>query len=157
MKCLNQITSSLGPIVGGFVGETIGWRWLEGIMAIFSGVVWLVGLVMIPETYPPVLLRRRAETLSRRTGKVYRSQLEAEQGRTSLGQAYKTSLSRPWILLFREPIVLLLSVYMAIIYGTLYLMFAAFPIVYQQYRHWSEGIGESTQTEQTFTPQHDMY
>ena len=30
---------------------------------------------------------------------------------------------------------------MAIIYGTLYMMFAAFPIVYQQNRHWSEGIG----------------
>jgi Major Facilitator Superfamily len=30
---------------------------------------------------------------------------------------------------------------MAIIYGTLYMMFAAFPIVYQQNRGWSEGIG----------------
>lgn len=37
--------------------------------------------------------------------------------------------------------MLLLSTYMAIIYGTLYMMFAAFPIVYQQNRHWSEGIG----------------
>ena len=37
--------------------------------------------------------------------------------------------------------MLLLSIYMAIIYGTLYMMFAASPIVYQQNRHWSEGIG----------------
>ena len=37
--------------------------------------------------------------------------------------------------------MLLLSSYMAIIYGTLYMMFAAFPIVYQQNRYWSEGIG----------------
>jgi hypothetical protein len=44
-------------------------------------------------------------------------------------------------LLFREPIVLLLSIYMAIIYGTLYMMFAAFPIVFQQQRGWSPGIG----------------
>lgn len=26
----------IGPIVGGFAGETIGWRWVEGIMAIVS-------------------------------------------------------------------------------------------------------------------------
>lgn len=45
------------------------------------------------------------------------------------------------MILFREPIVLLLSIYMAIIYGTLYMMFAAFPIVYQQGRGWSPGIG----------------
>jgi hypothetical protein len=30
---------------------------------------------------------------------------------------------------------------MAIVYGTLYLMFAAYPIVYQEARDWSEGIG----------------
>ena len=30
---------------------------------------------------------------------------------------------------------------MAIVYGTLYMMFAAFPIVYQQKRGWSEGVG----------------
>lgn len=131
----------LGPIVGGFLGETEGWRWVEGLMAIFTGVFWILGLLLLPETYPPVLLRRRAEKLSKMTGKVYRSRGEIQQGKTSLGQLFKTSLSRPWILLFREPIVFLLSIYMAIIYGTLYMLFAAYPIVYQEYRGWSQGIG----------------
>jgi len=44
-------------------------------------------------------------------------------------------------LLFREPIVFLLSVYMAIIYGTLYMLFSAFPVVFQEGRGWSQGIG----------------
>ncbi|KAL3460986.1 hypothetical protein BJX64DRAFT_278123 [Aspergillus heterothallicus] len=44
------------------------------------------------------------------------------------------------ILLFRGPIVLLLSVYMAIIYGTLYMCFGAFPIVSQGERHWNPGV-----------------
>ena len=132
---------TLGPIIGGFVGETIGWRWIEGIMAIFSGVVWIAGTLYVPETYPPVLLRRRAQNLSKITGKVYKSKVDADQGKVSLGHAFRTSLSRPWILLFREPIVLMLSIYMAIIYGTLYMMFAAFPIVYQEHRGWTEGVG----------------
>lgn len=131
----------LGPIVGGFVGETIGWRWIEGIMAIFTGVLWLVCGLLVPETYAPVLLRARAKTLSRETGKVYKSKIDQDKGEVTVGEAFKTNLSRPWILLFREPIVLLLSLYMAIIYGTLYMLFAAFPIVYQQQRGWSPGIG----------------
>ncbi|TKA80314.1 hypothetical protein B0A55_02199 [Friedmanniomyces simplex] len=131
----------LGPIVGGFVGETIGWRWVEGIMAIFTGTLWILGAFLIPETYPPVILRRRAAKLSKMTGKVYMSQGDVEQGPTTFGHVFKTSLSRPWILLFREPIVLLLSIYMAIIYGTLYMLFGAFPIVYQDDRGWSPGIG----------------
>jgi multidrug resistance protein len=137
---------TLGPIVGGFVGETIGWRWNEGVMAIFTGVVWILGAALIPETYTPVLLRKRALALEKAHSTptktvYYRSKMEAAGARPSITQLFKTALSRPWILLFREPIVLLLSIYMAIIYGTLYLMFGAFPIVFQQYRGWSEGIG----------------
>lgn len=37
--------------------------------------------------------------------------------------------------------MLLLSIYMAIVYGTLYMLFSAFPIVYQETRGWSPGIG----------------
>ncbi|KAG9874635.1 MFS general substrate transporter, partial [Aureobasidium melanogenum] len=126
---------------GGFVGETVGWRWVEGVMAIFTGVLWIIGTLLIPETYPPVLLRKRAAKMSKMTGKVYRSKGDVDQGPTTFSKVFKTSLLRPWVLLFREPIVLLLSVYMAIIYGTLYMLFAAFPIVYQENRGWSPGIG----------------
>lgn len=132
---------SLGPIVGGFVGETVGWRWVEGVMAIFTGVIWIIGSLIIPETYPPLILRRRAEKLSKMTGKVYKSKMQITKGPTTVKKEFSTALSRPWILLIREPIVLLLSIYMAIIYGTMYMMFSAFPIVFQEKRGWSEGIG----------------
>lgn len=117
-----------------------GWQWVMGFLAIFSGTVWIIGSLVIPETYAPVLLRRRAEKLSKLTGKVYRSKIEIDQGKVSLKESFKISLSRPWVLLFREPIVFLLSLYMAIIYGTLYMMFAAFPIVYQESRGWNQGV-----------------
>ena len=122
---------TLGPIVGGFVGESIGWRWVEGIIAIFTGVLWIVGSLLVPETYAPVLLKRRATYLSKSTCMVYVSKVERDKGKQSLAQTYKIALSRPWVLLFKEPIVLLLSIYVALVYGTLYLTFAAFPIVYQ--------------------------
>lgn len=132
---------TLGPIVGGFLGETEGWRWVEGLMAIFTGILWILCMLSIPETYAPVILRNRASALQKVTGHVYKSRIEISRGRTSLLLLLKTALSRPWVLLFREPIVAMLSIYMAIIYGTLYMMFAAFPIVFQQQRHWSEGVG----------------
>jgi multidrug resistance protein len=132
---------ALGPIIGGFLGEAAGWRWLTGFLAAFSGLCWIVGTIIVPETYSPVLLRKRAEALSKKTGKVYESRLDIDRGKVTAGDAFKTALSRPWILLFKEPIVLILSIYMAIIYGTLYMLFGAYPIVYQQGRGWSEGIG----------------
>jgi multidrug resistance protein len=132
---------AIGPIVGGFVGETIGWRWIEGIMAIFTGTLAILGALLVPETYAPVLLRERAATLSKKTGKVYISMLDKKKGPVSAKKSFETALLRPWSLLFREPIVLLISIYMAIIYGTLYMLFGAFPIVFQDVRGWSESIG----------------
>ncbi|GKT88468.1 fluconazole resistance protein 1 [Colletotrichum tofieldiae] len=128
---------SIGPIVGGFLGVAEGWRWIEGLMAIFTGVLLVVVGLTVPETYAPVLLRRRAEKLSKITGKSYLSKYEAHQPRKTVAQQFKVALSRPWILLFKEPIVLLTSIYMAIVYGTLYMLFAAFPIVFQRHRGWS--------------------
>jgi hypothetical protein len=109
-------------------------------MAIFTGVIVIVGIIIYPETYAPVLLRWRAEKLSKVTGMVYRSKFE-EKSQVQLFLLLKTCLSRPWIFLFREPIVFLLSLYMAIVYGVLYMLFGAFPIVYQEQRGWSTGIG----------------
>ncbi|KAI0156653.1 MFS general substrate transporter [Hypoxylon sp. FL1284] len=132
---------SVGPIAGGFLGVGAGWRWVEGLMAAFTGVLWILATLLVPETYAPILLRKRAAKLSEVTGKVYVSKLDAGRPRKTAREEFKVSLSRPWILLFREPIVALTSLYMAIVYGTLYMMFAAFPIVFQQQRGWSPGIG----------------
>ncbi|KXH60373.1 major facilitator superfamily transporter [Colletotrichum salicis] len=132
---------SIGPIVGGFLGVAEGWRWIEGLMAIFTGILLIVVGLTVPETYAPVLLRRRAEKLAKITGKNYISKYEAHAPRKTVAQQFKVALSRPWILLFKEPIVLLTSIYMAIVYGTLYMLFAAFPIVFQRGRGWSPGVG----------------
>ncbi|RMZ92656.1 hypothetical protein DV736_g79, partial [Chaetothyriales sp. CBS 134916] len=132
---------AIGPVVGGFLGETEGWRWLHGLFAIFSGVLWIATTLLVPETYAPFILRRRAKMLSKLTGKVYVSNLDAGQPPKSLSHQLKISLTRPWILLFKEPIVFLTSLYISIIYGTLYMCFAAFPIVFQAGRGWSQGVG----------------
>lgn len=114
---------SIGPVMGGFIGIGVGWRWIEGVLAIATGIVLVAYILIVPETYAPVLLRRRAVQLSKLTGKVYKSQLELKQGSKMLNNVLKISLSRPWVLLVTEPIVTILSIYQAIIYATLYLCF----------------------------------
>ncbi|ROW14433.1 hypothetical protein VPNG_03912 [Cytospora leucostoma] len=130
---------AIGPIVSGYFGQDEGWRWIEGLMAIFTGVLWITCTLLVPETYTPVLLRRRAAKLSKKTGKLYLSRLDITQQKRTMAQQFKVALSRPWILLFREPIVFLTSMYMAIVYGTLYMMFPAFPIVFEEYKGWGPG------------------
>ncbi|KAJ5381066.1 uncharacterized protein N7496_003494 [Penicillium cataractarum] len=132
---------SLGPIIGGFLGMKAGWRWVEGLLAATAGFVWIVSTLLTPETYAPVLLRERANRLSQITGKVYRSKIELEKGPVTTAELLRKTLSRPWVLLFKEPIVLLSAVYVALVYGTLYMFFAAFPIVFEEVRGWNPGVG----------------
>lgn len=131
----------LGPIVGGFVSESVGWRWVQGVCVIFIGVVGILGIVFIPETYGPVLLQRRTRHLAKADGNIYVSVLEKNQGKKLPSEVFKRALFRAWIFLFLEPIVLIASVYMAIIYGTVYMFMGAMPIVYNEERGWSVGIG----------------
>ncbi|KAJ9477163.1 putative Polyamine transporter 3 (putative) [Pseudozyma hubeiensis] len=131
---------ALGPITGGFLGETSGWQWVIAFLAIFAAVITVIGTITLPETYAPVLLRWRAQKLQEVTGHEYICKLD--KGRDlRLKTQFKVALGRPWLLLIYEPIVSLLSLYIAIVYGVLYSLFGAFPIVFQQYRGWSPGIG----------------
>ena len=110
------------------------------MIAILSGVVWIATTMTTRETYAPYILRCRAKALSRMTGSVYVSRLDAGQPPETLSKELSISFTRPWVLLFREPIVLLTSLYISVVYGTLYMFFAGFPIVFEGARNWSQGI-----------------
>ncbi|KAE8152314.1 major facilitator superfamily domain-containing protein [Aspergillus avenaceus] len=136
------IAPNIGSFIGGFLTMRAGWRWVAGFLAILCGFWCLLMAFTVPETYGPVLLRRRAMRLSQITGEVYQSKLDVEgDGVLPLKRMLAIALVRPWILLFREPIVFVLSIYMAIIFGSEFLMIAALPIVYQQGRGWNPGVG----------------
>lgn len=53
----------------------------------------------------------------------------------------KKNSSRPLMILVTEPIVPLLSIHMAFIYGLLYLFLTAYPIVFQEIHGFNKGIG----------------
>ena len=97
-------------------------------------------MLITRETYAPFILRRRAKALSRMTGSVYVSWLDAGKPPKKLSQELSVSFTRPWVLLFRESIVLLTSLYISIVYGTLYMFLAGFPIVFQGARGWNQGV-----------------
>ncbi|KAF8964653.1 major facilitator superfamily domain-containing protein [Flammula alnicola] len=134
----------IGPIVGGFVVENphLGWHFTFWLIFIFSAINLVAGYFLTPETYAPVLLRQRAAKLTEASNGVIHYVSIHDQNRSkSFAQVMRTNLSRPFIFLVTEPIVLLLAIYISIVYGTLYSLFSAFPIVFQQHRHFTPGEG----------------
>ncbi|WVQ81567.1 hypothetical protein IAT38_003691 [Cryptococcus sp. DSM 104549] len=128
---------SIGPVAGGFLSDGAGWEWVAALIAFVTLVIGIVGCIWLPETYAPVILRARAARLSKVTGKKYVSHFDASSGTKP---SRKQQMTMPWILLAKEPIVLLTALYLSIIYAILYMQFTSFPLVFQVARGWSPGI-----------------
>ncbi|PYI03536.1 MFS general substrate transporter [Aspergillus sclerotiicarbonarius CBS 121057] len=127
-----------GPIIGGFLFEYLGWRWTNWIVLIVGGAV-LVLMCFIPETYAPVILRKRAARIRKETSDP--KWWTRYDGDEDLSKRLKTGLSRPFVMLLTEPICIFWDSYVAIVYGGLYLCFVAYPIAFQTERGWFPGIG----------------
>lgn len=127
----------LAPFVGGFIVTSyLGWRWTMYLVAIMGFVAFILDLIFLNETYPPVILIEKAAEIRRRT-KNWGVHAKQEEIEVDFSELIQKNFSRPMRLLFLEPIVTLLSVYMAFIYGLLYLFLTAYPFVFQGIHHFS--------------------
>lgn len=118
------IGPAIGPLVGGFLYDAAGWRWLYWIQLILSGVSWAMITFTVPETYAPTLLKKRAKKLRKQENDP-KYVTEQELDDRPLGEKLRLFLIRPFQLLFLEPIVLFISIYMSVLYGLLYMFFVA--------------------------------
>ncbi|TXC00622.1 hypothetical protein FocTR4_00009396 [Fusarium oxysporum f. sp. cubense] len=74
------------------------------------------------------------------SGKKHRVDPEsAEKQQPSFAQELKVIFSRPFVMAAREPAVLFTSLYLALVYATLYLFFQAYPIIFQGVYQLSSG------------------
>ena len=131
----------LSPFIGGFIDISyLGWRWTEYLVAIMGFTGLVLSFIFLEETYPPVILVNKASELRRRT-KNWGIHAKQEEIEIDFRELIEKNLSRPMRMLFTEPIVLLLSIYMAFVYGLLYLFLTFYEIVFQQIHGFNEGVG----------------
>ncbi|CAG9950683.1 unnamed protein product [Clonostachys rosea f. rosea IK726] len=116
----------IGPVIGGFIAKAIGWRWVFWIMAILKGVISILTFFFLSESHHPTIQKKMVKKGLRPSDEISEEQ----------GPHFKTvllrSLTRPMRMLFRSPIVAGLSLYLALIYGYLYLLFTTFSTVFPE-------------------------
>jgi MFS family permease len=130
---------AIGPLIGGFLSDAAGWRWLYWIQLILAATVCIIITFTVPETYAPTILAARAKKLRKTTGENDHVTEQDLDIRPFMDRLW-IFLVRPAQLLFREPIVFLVALYMSVLYGLLYMFFVAFPIIYQGGKGYSAGI-----------------
>ncbi len=130
-----------GPIVGGFIMMSwLGWRWTAWITLIMAALFFCFGLILVPETYAPVLLQRKAKGIRYKT-KNWAIHAKADESKVDLREIVVKYILRPLKMLALEPILTLVTLYMSLVFGILYLFFTAYPISFQEERKWNAGVG----------------
>lgn len=128
----------LGPIIGAFITQREGWRWAFWTIAIIAGIASIVAFFLTNETYAPVLLERKVNRLRKATGiNSFHSTLQLD---ITPAERWRRSLLRPMKLMFFSIICALMSLYMAIVYGILYLLFTTFTFVFEERYGFSQSI-----------------
>lgn len=126
----------VGPIFGGLLGDNAPtWRWLYYSFLIISGFAYVLFITIVPETHAATILKRRCYKLRTLTGDNTYYTLSQLKG-DSMTDIIHRSMVRPFALL-SEIIVALLTIYMSINYGLLYMNFFAYPIIYMEGKGWS--------------------
>lgn len=130
-----QLYLPSSPQVGALVSnaEHLGWRWTQWITLIISTVSGLLVLIVVPETYAPVLLSRRAKRLRHETDN-WALHAKHEERKINLREIADKYLSRPARMFVQEPILALVTIYMGFVYGLIYLFFFSYPITFEQER-----------------------
>ncbi|KKA21423.1 hypothetical protein T310_4544 [Rasamsonia emersonii CBS 393.64] len=117
---------SLAPVIGGFVVERKGWRWLEWVSVFISAATCLAALGM-RETYKKVLLQRRAKKRGHDTRSHHRIHPVA-----AIRAWMRDAMLRPLAMLVSEPIVLFFSLYIGFDFAVLYAFFASLQLVFKE-------------------------
>lgn len=121
----------IAPLLGAAMVVAKGWRWIFWLLCWLSAATLLLLVAFFPETQHNNILHRRAERIRRETGdNRYYTKQERIESKINLREFCIDIITRPFKIMILEPVVLAFNTYTALCYGSFYLFFEAFPIVF---------------------------
>ena len=130
----------ISPVIGSYMVQHTSWRWLLYLVGCLSAAVTLSIIFFFEETHHPTILVQKAKRMRKETGN-WGIHAAHENIELSISDIARNTIKRPIILLATEPVLLIISIYNSFVYGLLYLMLEAYPIVFR------EGYGFTTNGE----------
>ncbi|ESZ89749.1 putative MFS transporter [Sclerotinia borealis F-4128] len=127
------------PIYAGFIDETIGWRWIEGIQGLANLPLLAAILFFFRETRGGVALHKRAKRLRAATGdERYKADMDLEA--KDLKEMLHNSSVKAVKMLATEPVVFAFGLWIAFAWFVTFLFLSVIPITFQENHGWNEGI-----------------
>lgn len=114
MKADQPAGPTVAPVVSGWIAEKLGWRWVDWVTLVISGVAFLLAASCLPETYSPIILSFKAAALRKDTGDTrYQSTYDKQTGFSALLVA---NLRRIAHFIVRELTTVVFGLYLTLLY-----------------------------------------
>lgn len=125
------IGGSLGPPIGALiVAKELDWRWTMWLSIVIA-LPLTAGIAFLPETQEAVILQRKSMRLRRETG-----DRKIRSRRDEVPVELRNYLLKPWLMLIREPVLIIVTLAFTLDYGIQSLTYSAVPCAFER-RLWS--------------------
>ncbi len=139
---------AIGPAVGGAIAGSSGvsWRWVEWSTSIMAGVILVLVLLLQPETYGPVLLQWKEQTMIEclQDHELGHSALLTEEDISRImttasmarvrtrehGAKVLNAFYRPVVLAVSEPVVIMISIYLSLLYVVVFTFLPGYTFIF---------------------------
>ncbi|RDW62989.1 putative MFS multidrug transporter [Aspergillus mulundensis] len=126
--------SSMGPVIGAAIFQSLSWRWIGYMQLIWFGALFPVYYFFLYECRGDIILAQRARKM-RKAGKEVHAE-QTEHSKLSL-QGLVVSSTRPVILFCSEPVLFVSTLWSAFTIGTLFLFTQSVEQVFMGIYDWS--------------------
>ncbi|KAH7182392.1 major facilitator superfamily domain-containing protein [Fusarium flagelliforme] len=130
----------IGPIVGGVIARYTTWRWAFYAASLLDVMILVPSFFLLEETYEPVLLRRKKRRPVKENEGNVNFYTEYDHLDKDRAEVYKVAMIRPLKLLATQPIIQVMALYNAFLYGLIYILYANFPALWTDVYHQKPDI-----------------
>ncbi|KAF2085505.1 MFS general substrate transporter [Saccharata proteae CBS 121410] len=129
---------ALSPVVGGWmVQRGFDYRSADWVSLLISGPAWILALFWLPETYQPILVQWKTKHLRRVTEDTRYTCHHESRG--SLSASLKELLPRPLIFWTKEPVIIILGIYLVLLSVLLFTFLSGFEFLFARTYGFSVG------------------
>ncbi|KZF22449.1 MFS general substrate transporter [Xylona heveae TC161] len=127
------------PIYAGFIDETIGWRWIEGIQGLSNIPLFAIIFFALRETRGGVTLHKRAKAVRLLTGdERYKAKMDLEV--RNIKELLHASSVKALHMLITEPVVFAYGMWIAFAWAVTFIFLSVIPITFSEKKGWNEGV-----------------
>lgn len=130
--------SAVGPIAGGYITQYLSWRWTFWLMAIVTSCMSLFMALVLKESYVPVIRQKALKKANGSEEKVESPSKYFTGWNVATVKALALLTIRPFVILSRSRIAVLMGFYLSILFAYVSLIAATLATVFQESYGFSE-------------------